>query len=295
MSTESLLTKLYYSAQRYSLDNDTKIVCMSDCHRGMGNHGDNFLANQHLFYAALEYYYDNCFVYVEMGDGDELWENRNLKRIFEIHNDSIWLMSEFYKKGRFHMLYGNHDRKKRNPRYMAEYCLSLTSDSDNKYCGLIKGLSAKEGIVLEDRETGRHILLVHGHQGDLINDKLWLLGRFLVRYVWRPLELEGFSDPTDAGKNYKLRNKTEKRLAHWAEKTRVMVIAGHTHRAVLPKDGGSLYLNDGSCVHPRCITAIEIQNMEITLVKWLVMVRHNSVLSVEREILEGPVSLDKFW
>jgi predicted phosphodiesterase len=102
-------------------------------------------------------------------------------------------------------------------------------------------------------------------------------------------------DPTGAARNYREREKTEKAMDAWAKRHNVMVIAGHTHRPILPKPGTSLYLNDGSCVHPRCITALEIQDGMVTLVKWSIRVRHQRVLSVEREVLEGPIELNAYW
>ena len=51
---------------------------MSDCHRGQGTEGDNFLKNQNLFLGALEYYNHRGFIYIELGDGDELCENRKI-------------------------------------------------------------------------------------------------------------------------------------------------------------------------------------------------------------------------
>lgn len=65
--------------------------------------------------------------------------------------------------------------------------------------------------------------------------------------------------------------------------------------AALPRPGKSLYLNDGSCVHPRCITAMEIEGGRVTLVKWSVMVRYGRQLSVEREVLEGPMELEAYF
>lgn len=268
---------------------------MSDCHRGVGNHGDNFLQNQNLFFAALKYYYERGFTYIELGDGDELWENRSLKRIIEIHSDAFWLISQFYQRGRFFMLYGNHDYKKKNNNYLKQHCELYYCDSCDQYCELLKGMEAKEGIVLEDCCSGHEIFLVHGHQGDLMNDKLWHITKFLVRYIWRPLELLGAADPTSAARNYHKRKKTEFRLSNWAKKEQVMLIAGHTHRSVLPRPGEGLYLNDGSCVHPRCITAMEIENGRITLVKWSIMVCHGRQLSVEREVLEGPHWIKEYW
>lgn len=66
--------------------------------------------------------------------------------------------------------------------------------------------------------------------------------------------------------------------------------AGHSHRPRLSGDEG-LYMNAGSCVHPRCITAIELENMEMTLVKWTMATRSDMTLYVAREVLEGPVSI----
>ena len=295
MSTESRLDEVYSKAERFLIDENTRIVCMSDCHRGVGDHVDNFLPNQNVFFAALDYYNNHCFTYMELGDGDELWENRSLKRIVEIHSDSFWIISRFCCQGRFRMLYGNHDYRKKKRNYMRLHCGEYYCDSKDQYCELLGGLQAQEGILLVDRESGHQILLVHGHQGDLLNDTLWRLTRFMVRFIWRPLELLGTYDPTNAARNYRKRKKTERRLDHWARKNQVMVIAGHTHRPVLPQPGSSLYLNDGSCVHPRCITAIEIENSAVTLVKWSVMVRHGRMLSVEKEILEGPIPLEKYW
>lgn len=268
---------------------------MSDCHRGVGNQGDNFLPNQNLFFAALKYYYERGFTYMELGDGDELWENRSLKRIVEIHSDAFWMMSQYYREGRFHMLYGNHDCRKQNTCFLEQHCGEYYCDSTDRYCELLKGIKVRAGIVLKDGITGHEILLVHGHQGDLWNDTLGVVSSLLVRFLWKPLELLGVNDPTRAAHNYNIRRKAEHRLNSWAEKNQIMVIAGHTHRPVLPSPGEGLYLNDGSCVHPRCITALEIENRRITLVKWAIAVCYGRQLSVERRVLEGPHWLADYW
>lgn len=295
MNTAARLNQVYKNALRVEIDRNSRIVCMSDCHRGVGNHGDNFLPNQNVFFAALNYYYDRGFSYVELGDGDELWENRSLKKIIEIHSDAFWLMSRFYQHNRLGMLYGNHDCEKKEEEFVSDHCERYYCDSRDCHCDLFPGMKVQEGIVLKIRELNREILLVHGHQGDFWNDGMWRLSRFLVRYFWRRLELLGISDPTSAAQNYKRRRKTEQKLEQWAKENQIMVIAGHTHRPVLPKPGKGLYLNDGSCVHPRCITAMELERGAVTLVKWSVMVRHGRGLSVEREVLEGSIPLPLFW
>lgn len=288
MSTGSRLSRLYGEADRICFDYSTKIVLMSDCHRGTGNWGDNFLNNQNLFFAALNFYHDRQFTYVELGDGDELWENRKLQNIIQVHSNAFWLMSSLYRQGRFYMLYGNHDRKKQNRKYMLSQCDKYYCESMDCNQDLFPGMTAREGLVLQEKESGNTILLAHGHQGDLMNDTLWRFTRFLVRYVWRKLELAGFHDPTSTAKNYRRKKRTEKALSKWAVENHTMLIAGHTHRPTLPEPGQGMYVNDGSCVHPRCITAIEIENGSLTLVKWSVMTRPDRTMYVGREVLEGP-------
>lgn len=270
------LERAYRRAKHMTIDSRSRIVCMSDCHRGVGNRGDNFMPNENLFLAALQYYYDRCFYYIEVGDGDELWENRNFDRIAEIHGDVFEMLGKFHAGGRLMMLYGNHDCEKLYGNY---------SSFPVVY----------ESIILENCTTGHEIFVVHGHQGDLLNDILWPLARFLVRYVWKPLEAIGISDPTSAARNYKKCKKTERRLDVFSAQRNLLLLAGHTHRPVLPKPGEGFYMNDGSCVHPRTITAMEIENGAITLVKWVVTVRKNQILAIAREILEGPYVLEEYW
>lgn len=278
MSTASKLDRLYRSAERICFDRNTRIVLMSDCHRGIGNHGDNFLKNQSQVYAALSYYYHRNFIYMELGDGDELWENRSMQRIMDAHADIFRLLSCFNREGRLFMLYGNHDRKKQWLRGE-----------------MLPGLTVKEGLVLVSKESGRELFLVHGHQGDLWNDTLWIVSGFLVRYVWRTVELWGGQDPTSAARNYKLKRRTERRLENWAHNHKLILVSGHTHRSVLPSDGRSFYVNTGSCVHPDCVTALELENNQLTLVKWCVGSRQDGSLFIGRSVLEGPVDLERFY
>ena len=111
-----------------------------------------------------------------------------------------------------------------------------------------------------------------------------------MRYFWSPLENLGFLDPTSAAKNYEVKERCEESLRSWAETRRHILVTGHTHRPVLPQEP-SFYYNTGSCVHPRCITCIEIQRGEMTLVKWIMDARADSVLYVAREVISGPVEI----
>lgn len=90
------------------------------------------------------------------------------------------------------------------------------------------------------------------------------------------------------------KEKTEKKLEYWAKEHQKILIAGHTHRPVFPKPGEGFYFNDGSCVHPRCITAIELEGGELSLVKWSMEVRKDNLIYIGRQVLEGPVSMKEY-
>lgn len=288
------LRKVKGAAKTIPFDKNSKFIIMSDCHRGQGNTGDNFLPNQILFFGALEYYFNRGFTYIELGDGDELWENRKIKSIIEAHSDVFWLMSRFYEKKRLYMLYGNHDIVKRRKSTARQGYAQFYCESSECHRPLFPNIQMHEGLLLENKDLNQNILLVHGHQGSLLNDTLWPLARFLVRYIWRPMELVGFTAPTGAARSHSNKEKIEKQLAAYAKEDQQMVIAGHTHRPVYPVPGEGLYFNDGSCVHPRCITGIEIENNQITLIKWAVGIRKDRSLYVERHVLEGPTDISNY-
>ena len=279
MGADARLNRAFLNAPMLPLTSRSRYVLMSDCHRGVGNSSDNFLKNQHLYFAALEHYYRQGFTYIELGDGDELWENRNIKNIMDIHSNVFWLFQQFDQENRLYLIYGNHDIVKRKKRLKP----------------LLSPLCFHEGIILTTGTLPNNaprvsLFLTHGHQASLLNSTLWPLSRFLVRYVWNPLENLGVLDPTSAAKNYRVKNKCETRLNRWAEENRRTLVTGHTHRPILPAEP-SRYYNTGSCVHPRCITCIEIEQFSMTLVKWCMNARADSTLYVAREVISGPVPL----
>lgn len=288
------LKGVYHTASIVQFNSKSKFIIMSDCHRGKGNIGDNFQPNQPVYIGALEYYYDSGFSYIELGDGDELWENRCLKPIIEAHSDVFELLSRFYNDDRLYMLYGNHDAAKQKKSYLKSNCNSYYCDSALCQKTLFPGIEIPEGIILQDSKTKSQILLIHGHQISFLNDTLWPLTRFLVRHVWKPLESIGFLAPTSPSWPREKAEKAERKLSSFAKQEKIMMIAGHTHRPVFAKPGDTPYFNDGSCVHPGGITGIEIENGMISLVKWYVSSRKDRTMYIERELMAGPVSLTDY-
>lgn len=288
MSADSRLNAAFAHAPTFPLCRSSRYVLFSDCHRGCGTNNDNFLKNQNLYFAALQHYYNRGFTYIELGDGDELWENRSFEAIKGIHNNTFWLLSRLYQEGRLIMLYGNHDIVKRKKTFVRRSCSSyLCSTSQERE--LFPGIIFYSGAVLKNTDWGRDVYLTHGHQADFFNSVLWRTSRFLVRYIWKPLESTGFLDPTSAAKNNTKKKKVERTLTGWAEKNDCILVTGHTHRPML--DESVSYCNSGSCVHPRCITCMEIEQLKISLVKWTLGTHPDRTLYVAREVLSGPFYL----
>lgn len=292
MSLESRLSRSFDTAPILPLNYTSRYVLFSDCHRGCANSNDNFLKNQNLYFSALQHYYQTGFTYIELGDGDELWENRKMEQIIEVHSDVFGLLTRFAQRNRLYLLYGNHDMVKKKATYPSCHCSSYFCTESQQTQPLFPNLRYYSGVILEDI-SGLRLYLTHGHQADLLNSVFWRFSRFLVRYVWKPLEHIGFLDPTSAAKNNHRKTQTEKRLSSWAEKKQQILITGHTHR---PRLNGtdSFYFNTGSCVHPRCITCIEIQNRSLTLCKWTINTRPDRTLYVARELLAGPLPLSQY-
>lgn len=289
------LNRLYNKSLVIPFDDSSKFILFSDCHRGQGNSSDNFLPNQNIFYAALDYYYKNNYTYIEIGDGDELWENRNMDDIIQAHIDSLLLMSKFYHSNRLYMLYGNHDMVKKYYNFCQNKFCNHDKESQNHEASLFPDIVIRESLILRHTNNLVDIFLLHGHQGDFINDTLWPVGRWLVRYIWQPMESIGFNAPVSSARSHKKRIKIELSLAKFAESRNTLLIAGHTHRPVFSAPGDSTYFNDGSCVSYHSITGIEISKNQISLVKWSIKPNTQNILIVTKDILEGPQNLNLYF
>jgi len=97
-------------------DDQSKFVLFSDLHRGINDWSDDFAHNQNLFFYALRDYFEKGFTYIEVGDGDELWENKHFSDIRYAHSHIFWLLKEYFQQGRFHIIYGNHDIERQDKK-----------------------------------------------------------------------------------------------------------------------------------------------------------------------------------
>jgi predicted phosphodiesterase len=297
MSSQTRLNRVYKDAKKIIFSDNDKFIVFSDCHRGDGSFADDFANNRNIYYHALNHYYKNDFQYIELGDGDELWENLFFKDIFETNKNVYLLLQKFYLKNKLNMIYGNHDMVYRNPAIVKKNFTEYFDTLIGKKLPLMPNIKFNEGIVLQNQETKQEIFLTHGHQADFMNYVGWKINRFFVRVLWKPLQVWGIKDPTSPAKNYLELIKVERRIKKWiANNGNKITIVGHTHRPHFPKplDNSLNYFNDGSCVHPRSITGIEIENGTIALIKWFIDTNDDGVLQIVKEYIETPKKLSDY-
>jgi hypothetical protein len=276
---------------RLPLGPRSRIVIFSDLHRGIGDEADDFRPNQLLFEAALEYYNRRRFTYIELGDGDELVENTRFEAIVRSYGRLFRLLDRFQRDGRLHYLVGNHNLQMGKARWREKQLAKARM----LIPGLWEGLAAQESLLLGDK-----IFLVHGHQADVLSTFLAPLSRLFVRTIWRFLKnVFGFKNPLSVSQNPRKRRRVEQRILSWAASRRMAAVAGHTHRPVFMSlgreeseagfEGRPYYFNCGCGVHPRAVTALEIEALTIRLVKWRVIAhpKDRKRLRVERQVLPG--------
>ncbi|WP_178990700.1 metallophosphoesterase family protein [Winogradskyella schleiferi] len=292
MSSKSRLDRAYKNAKRIPFDDSSKFILFSDCHRGDNSFADDFANNRNIYYHALRHYFLEGFSYCELGDGDELWENLSFESIFRAHKNVYMLMKQFHDIERLHMIWGNHDMVYRDPKYVEKQLNTFFDPKTGKDEDLFCDIKYHEGLILEHAETKQELFLTHGHQADWWNFLFWKWSRFMVRILWKPLNVMGIADPTSPAKNYTELIKIERRTKRWIiENNNLITVVGHTHRPRFPEPGDIAYFNDGSCVHPRSITGLEIENGAISLIKWQIVTSEDGNLKIDRFLLEGPTRL----
>ncbi len=265
------LNKVFEKSDVIRIDDRSRIVFFSDCHRGDNGRSDAFRHNKVITFHALGHYFREGFTYVEVGDGDDLWQVPRFEEIERAHSCIFERLRDFQKSGRLHMILGNHEIKPGQTHFVRK-----------------GNMAASEGLVLEHVEAGRSIFVVHGHQADFFSGFMIPVSRLAVRHIVRKLHAAGvvkhrkeISSIMNSPVAKYAASKLEKPLVEWARTYRSILICGHTHRAAYPRPGSPPYFNAGSCVYPGFITAIELVDGRLQLVKWM---------QKEKDMLRLPMS-----
>jgi UDP-2,3-diacylglucosamine pyrophosphatase LpxH len=294
MFTNRRLSKAYQNAKVIPFDKHSKYIFFSDCHRGDDSVSDEFARNQNILLHALNYYYNRGYTYVEVGDGDELWEYPEFKLIRLAHSDIFWEIRKFFNDKRFILLYGNHNIYLKNKKFVKQNFFYYNDEYNRNTRKLFHGIIPRESIILKNKTTGQEIFVVNVHQGDLMNDQLWKISMLTLRYFWRYLHVVGFHNPASPARNQYTRHKVEKSYTEWIRRHKMMLICGHTHRPRFPKKNALPYFNTGCCIHSKSITGIEVVDNKIMMVDWRVRADHKGALHIERYVIRGPEPIETY-
>ncbi len=200
-----------------------KFIIFSDEHKGSKNHADDFAICENNYIKALQHYFDEGYFFINLGDGEELWEN-NVFAVKKHNHPSFEKEKLFLQQNRFIKIYGNHDLYWANDPTAS---LQLQSIYGEK-------LIVYEGCILTTtiNERGFEIYLTHGHQGDLQSDGN-RFSKFFVSMVWGPLQSLLDINPNTPANNDQLKSLHNTIMYEWssAEKN-TLLITGHTHQPV---------------------------------------------------------------
>ncbi len=228
------LTTLYERAHhedRYELplNKNTRLIILSDHHKGAQNRADDFRRNHPVYNAALTSYYERGYTLIVLGDGQELWQEYP-RKIFRSYSRTYELEAMFHEEERYIRIWGNHDIDWKPPDTFA-------SKAGNYFKrDLFNGLKTKEAVVFDvkaNKKTIGELFLTHGHQGTLMSDILIPIARPFVRWIWRPIQRMFGKTRNSPATHYDLRKKHDRTMYEWAAgREDFILITGHTHRPV---------------------------------------------------------------
>ena len=202
-----------------------RYIIFSDIHKGDGRDNDDFKHNELIYLKALQYYLSQDYRLILNGDIEELWEasyagirTRYGEKIFPSEADFRKKGAEYYVR-----IFGNHDYEWKQPDNVKKILLPDFGD-----------IKAYEAAML-----GNHIFIIHGHQGDPVDDpdrfkevsvlvKIW--GVYQRSWV-KVRTMIGIKRPM-ASNNQDIRETRDRFLYEWAKQNQLLLIAGHTHKAI---------------------------------------------------------------
>jgi len=295
-----------------------KFIILSDQHKGARDGMDIFAKANKNYLAALDHYECEKFVYINLGDSEELWEN--LFITVKKHNKATFEKEKsFLKRKAFIKIFGNHDLYWDNDPLAAVSLMQIYGQR----------IKIHEGVILQTLVNNKtlSIFLTHGHQGDLQSDGNWF-SKWFVSDIWGPFQAYLLINPNTPANNDQLKTDHNRIMYQWsAKREKTLLITGHTHQPVFKSltqleklydelekakrannaktinelqkqiakrhaKGDSVpdftaykptYFNSGCCCFDDGdITGIEIEDGSIRLIKW----QYNNTGESERLVLE---------
>lgn len=203
--------------------NTAKIIIFSDQHKGAGDLADDFHPAEDNYLNALQYYFNNGFYFVNVGDCEELWETTPAKAI-EHNRRSLLEEARFLQTNKYYRIFGNHDLEW---KYAIQQNLYLKPVFGEK-------LKVYEGMLLQtiyNNNTYR-FFVTHGHQGDKKSDGN-AFSKWVVAAIWTPIQRYLAISLNSVSDSFELVDKHNIIMYEWsATQKNTIFISGHTHKPV---------------------------------------------------------------
>lgn len=255
----------------------SRLIVFSDQHKGNSSWADDFSICEKNYTSALDYYNNQAYTLISLGDSEELWKFKP-HEILSTHMESYVAEAAFQPR-RFYKTFGNHDIIWKNKLDVELLLKNIFNMPLPVYEAIV--LRSTEGLSFPD------IFLTHGHQGDLMSDNN-AFSTWIVAHIWMPLQRYLRINPNSARNDFALRNAHNKMMYEWSSRqTNPVLVTGHTHQPVfasgkyfnhpsndiptgISKDQLiPSYFNTGCCCYnDGDITGIEIADGFIRLIKW---------------------------
>ncbi|MCC8424454.1 metallophosphoesterase [Mucilaginibacter sp. UR6-11] len=200
-----------------------KFIILSDQHKGARDGSDIFAKSAKNYLAALDHYNKENFCYINLGDSEELWENRFLT--IKRHNKLTFEAEKnFLARNAFIKIFGNHDLYWDNDPLAPISLMQIYGQPVKIY----------EGAILETTINNQKlsVFMTHGHQGDLQSDGNWF-SKWFVSDIWAPFQAYLRINPNTPANNDQLKTHHNRLMYEWSSKRKnTLLITGHTHQPV---------------------------------------------------------------
>jgi predicted phosphodiesterase len=200
-----------------------KFIIFSDQHKGAKDGADDFAICEHAYLTALEYYHQNGFHLISLGDSEELWET-TLSAVKKAHQPSFEKERAFISRNAFIKIFGNHDLHWANDPLASFQLKEIYEENVPIY----------EGVVLETIINNKRLRLfcTHGHQGDKISDGNWF-SKFFIAKIWAPFQSFLKINPNTPAYDASLKTLHNTLMYEWTiQQPDLLLITGHTHQPV---------------------------------------------------------------
>ena len=200
-----------------------KYIIVSDMHKGARDLADDFRLAEKNYLAALDFYYQQGYTLICIGDCEELWENKP-DVLMKANKAAFEAEAKFLWDGRYHRSFGNHDLEWKYDLQRIIYLKPVFGDK----------LKICEGLILQTHYNNEvySIFLSHGHQGDSRSDGN-ALSKWVVAAIWTPIQRFLDISINTVSESIELVDKHNIIMYQWsATQKNLIFISGHTHKPV---------------------------------------------------------------